>query len=119
MTDETLHAPKEDRHTDPQEMSGLDPEKGSLSQLLQMSHALKHTLEPVKARPSFVKQLQGQLISNVEHARLIVQRRRETRRQLKWTAIGAGGAIYLVTLGIILARITRWGLNRLHNSENQ
>lgn len=117
MTDETLHAPRKDRDTDPPEMSGLESENEGLSQLLKMSHALKHTLEPVKARTSFVKQLQGQLISNVENARLIVQSRRERRRQLKWTAIGAGGAIYLVTLGIILTRITRWGLNRLRNSE--
>lgn len=87
-----------------------------VSQLLEMSHALKRTLEPVEVRASFMKTLNSQLSSNVENARLIIERRTKRRRQFKWTVIGAGSAVYLVSAGIAVARITRWGIKRIRKS---
>lgn len=119
MAKENSHAPGEGADTSKQDLSASQHEHKRFSQLLEVAHALKHTLEPVEARPSFIEQVKVQIISNVEDARVKIQRRRRRRRHLKWTAIGAGGVVYLVTMGIIMVRITRWGMNQLRKLASQ
>mgnify|MGYP001370695483 CR=1 FL=1 len=90
---------------------------GSLfADLLSTSHAIKHALSPVDLRPSFVSKLRDELNANVEEARGIFVRRQTRRTKIKWTAIGAGLAVYSVGLSLVFIRLARWVLGRLRNS---
>ena len=90
---------------------------GSLfADLLSTSHAIKRALSPVDLRPSFVSKLRKEIDANVEETRGIVVRRQMRRAKIKWTAIGAGLAVYSVGLSLVFIRLVRWVLSRMRKS---
>ena len=101
------------------ETSGSNSEQSVFLQLLEVSHALKHALEPIEARQSFVDQLHNELRSNVENARQTFRNRRARQRHMKWTIIGASSIVYIVSMAIMLSRLSRWVLQRLRNTASQ
>ena len=84
--------------------------------LLSTSHAIKRALSPVDVRPSFVTKLREELNSNVESARATLSNRQKRRATMKRTAIGAGLAVYSITLSLVLIRLVRWIFGRFRNS---
>ena len=83
--------------------------------LLSTSHAIKRALSPVDVRPSFVTKLREELNSNVESARVTLLNRQRRHATIKRTAIGAGLAVYSITLSLVLIRLVR-GLGRFRKS---
>ena len=90
---------------------------GSLfADLLATSHAIKRVLSPVDVRPSFVSKLREELNANVENARAAFVHRQRRRDKVKWTAIGAGIAVYSVGVSVVFIWLVRWGLSRMRKS---
>lgn len=84
--------------------------------LLATSHAIRRALPPANLRPSFVSKLREELNANVEHARAAFVHRQRRRDIIRWTAIGAGLAVYSLGVSVVLIRMVRWGLTRIRKS---
>ena len=87
-------------------------DRSIFADLLATSHAIKHALAPVDARPSFVTKLREDINANVEHARTRLIRHQQRRDKIRWATIGAGLAVYTVGFSVIMIRLVRWGLSR-------
>ena len=81
--------------------------------LLATSHAIKRALSPVNARPSFVTKLRDELNSNVEATRYAFIQKQRQRDKIKWTALGAGIAVYSVGITVVIIRVVRWWIDRI------
>ncbi|MCH2540388.1 MAG: hypothetical protein MK000_08610 [Anaerolineales bacterium] len=81
--------------------------------LLATSHAIKRALSPVNARPSFVTKLREELNSNVEATRYAFIQKQRQRDKIRWTALGAGIAVYSVGITVVIIRIVRWWIDRI------
>ena len=81
--------------------------------LLATSHAIKRALSPVNARPSFVTKLREELNSNVEATRSAFVQKQRQRDKIRWTALGAGIAVYSVGITVVIVRIVRWWIYRI------
>ena len=92
------------------------PDSSLFADLLATSHAIKRVLSPVDVRPSFVSKLREELNANVENARAAFVRRQRRRDKIKWTAIGAGLAVYSVGVSVVIIWLIRWGLSRMRKS---
>ena len=101
-----------DKHIDPSAKAEHPP----FIDLLATSHAIKRALSPVNARPSFVTKLRDELNSNVERTRYAFVRRQRQRDKIKWTALGAGLAVYSVGITVVIIRIARWWFARFRKS---
>lgn len=102
-----------DNHTD----RPPKPTRPLFIDLLSTSHAIKRALSPVNARPSFVTKLREELNSNVEKTRYAFVQKQRRRDKIKWTALGAGIAVYSLGITVVIVRIVRWCLERIRKSE--
>jgi hypothetical protein len=91
-------------------------DRSLFADLLATSHAIKRVLSPVDLRPSFVSKLREELNGNVENARAAFVHRQRRRDKIKWTAIGAGLAVYSVGVSVVIVWLIRWGLSRMRKS---
>ena len=91
-------------------------DRSLFADLLATSHAIKRVLSPVDVRPSFVSKLREELNANVENARAAFVHRQRRRDKIKWTAIGAGLAVYSVGMSVDLIRLLQWGFSRMRKS---
>lgn len=98
-----------DKNLDPQSKQA----RPLFADLLATSHAIKRALSPVNARPSFVTKLREELNSNVEKTRYAFAQKQRQRDKIKWTALGAGIAVYSVGITVVIVRIVRWCLDRI------
>ena len=89
-----------------------DKASSTLQDLLNTSHAVKKALEPQSPRQSFIDELAENLDSNVEYARETMQILEDRKQRVKWTAIGAGAGIYIISIGIVFAKFIKWIFQR-------
>ena len=95
---------------------GKQEDRSLFADLLSTSHAIKRALAPVNVRPSFVSKLRDELNANAENVRSAFLRRQRHRDKVKWTAIGAGIAIYVLGVGVVFIRLMQWGTSRIRKS---
>ncbi len=98
--------------------SASKPNRTVFADLLATSHAIKRALPPAYLRPTFVSKLREELNANVEHARAAFVHRKRRHDIIRWTAIGAGLAVYSLGVSVILIRMVRWGLSRMRKSSS-
>ena len=89
------------------------PKQALFPDLLATSHAIKRALSPVNARPSFVTKLREELNSNVEATRYAFIQKQRQRDKIRWTALGAGIAVYSVGITLVIIRVVRWWIDRI------
>ena len=90
-----------------------EDDRSLFAELLSTSHAIKRALAPVNVRPSFVSKLRAELNANAENVRAAFLRRQRHRDKIRWTAIGAGLAIYILGVGVVFIRLVQWRSSRM------